>query len=76
MIYNQDTYETTPLIIFKGKLITWKGTLCIMDRVSIDEVEQDESGNRVWLDGPYEMVGPFRLDELFTLESIRFAAVW
>lgn len=52
--------------------IIWNGTFGVRDFVTIGEV--DSKNNTVWLDEPYEMVGPFSLDELLETGKISFAA--
>ena len=52
--------------------IIWNGTLGVRDFVTIGEI--DSTNNTAWLDDPYEMVGPFCLDELMETGQISFAA--
>ncbi|MDX1913999.1 MAG: J domain-containing protein [Methylophilus sp.] len=42
--------------------------------VTIGRVEVVAGGRSAWLDKPYDMVGPFSLDELETVGRITFAA--
>ena len=52
--------------------IIWNGTLGVRDFVTIGEI--DFKYNTAWLDEPYEMVGPFSLDELLETGQSSFAA--
>ncbi|ADR33761.1 heat shock protein DnaJ domain protein [Sulfuricurvum kujiense DSM 16994] len=52
--------------------IIWNASLGIRDFVTIGRIDTTESV--AWLDAPYDMVGPFSLDELITDGFIRFAA--
>lgn len=54
--------------------VIWNGSLGILDTVTIGEVETSERGTSAWLEEPYDMVGPFSLDELEQLGQISFAA--
>ncbi|WP_373070353.1 J domain-containing protein [Sulfurimonas sp.] len=47
-------------------------TLGVRDFVTIGEI--DEHNTNAWLEEPYDMVGPFSLDELYTNGQISFAA--
>ena len=51
--------------------IIWNSNYGVRDFVTIGRV--DDSKN-AWLDDPYEMVGPFSLDELLEIGEISFAA--
>lgn len=50
--------------------IIWNSALGLRDFVEIGRIEADEA----WLEEPYEMVGPFSVDELATEGCISFAA--
>lgn len=52
--------------------IIWNGELGVRDFVTIGEI--DSANKKAWLDEPYEMVGPFCLDELCKAGKISFAA--
>ncbi len=56
----------------ESNFIIWNGTLGVRDFVTIGEI--DSKTNTAWLDDPYEMVGPFCLEELFSIGQISFAA--
>lgn len=58
---------------YDKQYIIWNATLGIRDFVMIDRVENDTDGNHAWLDEPYDMVGPFSMDELETDGKIKFA---
>lgn len=51
--------------------IIWNGSVGIRDFVTIGRI--DTALNVAWLEGPYDMVGPFALDELTANGLIRFA---
>lgn len=52
--------------------IIWNSTLGIRDFVTIGRIDTAECV--AWLEAPYDMVGPFSLDELTTNGLIYFAA--
>lgn len=55
--------------------IIWNDLLGALDTVAIGKIEVAENGSRIaHLRPPYEMVGPFSLDELETRRFIHFAA--
>jgi hypothetical protein len=51
--------------------IIWNSSLGIRDFVTIGRIDTDE--NVGWLESPYQMVGPFSLDELSSTAQISFA---
>jgi hypothetical protein len=51
--------------------IIWNSALGIRDFVMIGRIDHDQ--NIAWLDAPYDMVGPFSLDELTSNGLISFA---
>ena len=54
--------------------VIWNGTHGLVTTVTIDRVEIGAGGRMAWLDEPFDMVGPFSLDELNTHGRIAFAA--
>jgi curved DNA-binding protein CbpA len=56
------------------EFIIWNGTLGIRDFVSIGEVKTDCASIEVWLEEPYEFVGPILLDDLVSCGQISFEA--
>ncbi|GGB86415.1 hypothetical protein GCM10011352_10400 [Marinobacterium zhoushanense] len=54
--------------------IIWNGALGVVDTVTIGRVEEDSVGRQVWLDEPYDMVGPISLNALEAEGYIEFAA--
>lgn len=58
---------------YEKQYIIWNSTLGIRDFVMIDRVENNSQGNHAWLEEPYDMVGPFSLDELQSDGRIQFA---
>jgi TRAP-type C4-dicarboxylate transport system substrate-binding protein len=57
--------------MIEEEYIIFNPTLGVRDFVCIDRECSDESDG--WLEEPYEMVGPFNLDELQKMGSITFA---
>ncbi|TVZ37398.1 DnaJ-like protein [Alteromonadaceae bacterium 2753L.S.0a.02] len=53
--------------------VIWNGFFGLLDTVTIGEVQVTASGREAWLEEPYDMVGPFSLDELELNGSIHFA---
>jgi hypothetical protein len=51
--------------------IIWNSALGLRDFVMIGEIDTHQ--RKAWLDSPYQMVGPFSLDELRTNGLISFA---
>lgn len=54
--------------------VIWNASYGIVDTVMISRIEEDSDGRSGWLEEPYDMVGPFNLDELETNGQINFAA--
>ncbi|RLU00445.1 J domain-containing protein [Ketobacter sp.] len=54
--------------------VIWNLTLGLRDIVFIGEVETRACGRQAWLEEPYDMVGPFSLDDLEASGCIRFEA--
>ena len=54
--------------------VIWNGSYGIVDTVTISRVEVGSGSRDAWLAEPYDMVGPFSLDELETSGLISFAA--
>lgn len=54
--------------------VIYNPTLGVHDFVTIDEFKTNSDKTSAWLDDPYEMVGPFDLNELQTNGQISFAA--
>jgi hypothetical protein len=52
--------------------VVWNGSLGILDMAALGDVQQGESGRKAYLAPPYDIVGPFSLDELETLGRIAF----
>jgi len=60
---------------FDEEFVLWNSKLGIRDFVTIGHTEFDtENSTHAWLEEPYDMVGPFCLEELHTHQEIRFAA--
>jgi len=54
--------------------VIWNDAYGICDMVTIARIEENSDSKNAWLDEPYDMVGPFSLDELERSGNIRFAA--
>ncbi len=52
--------------------VIWNGSLGILDMARIGHVDDGEGGRRAFLAPPYDVVGPFSLDELETQGRIGF----
>jgi len=57
----------------EGHWVIWNGSYGIVDTVAMGRVELGVNSKKAWLDDPYDMVGPFDLDELETDGRIDFA---
>jgi len=57
-----------------GEWVVWNGSMGILDMVTMGRIEHGEAGRSAWLAAPYDVVGPFSLDELETQGSIAFGA--
>ena len=58
----------------KEEWFVWNGSMGILDTVKIGAVEHGEGGRSAYLAPPYDVVGPFSLDELETRGRIAFGA--
>jgi hypothetical protein len=58
----------------KEEWFVWNGSMGILDRVAIGAIEHGEGGRSAFLAPPYDVVGPFSLDELETRGRIAFGA--
>lgn len=54
--------------------VIWNGGHGLVTTASLGRVELGPNGREAWLDEPFDMVGPFRLDDLETHGKIAFAA--
>lgn len=52
--------------------VIWNGSLGILDMAAIGQIEDGEGSSRAFLAPPYDVVGPFSLDELETRGWIAF----
>lgn len=64
----------SPLSADKEQWVIWNGSSGILVMATIGRVEIGVGGRSAWLDRPFDMVGPFSLDELETQGRIAFAA--
>ena len=64
----------TPASLGEEEWVIWNGNNGFLTTVTIDRVELGAGGRSAWLDEPFDMVGPFSLDELETQGRIAFAA--
>ena len=58
----------------KEEWFVWNGSIGILDSVTIGAVEHGAGGRSAFLAPPYDVVGPFSLDELQTRGRIAFGA--
>jgi hypothetical protein len=58
----------------KAEWVVWNGSLGVVDRVTIGHIEHSAEGRRACLAPPYDVVGPFDLDELEAQGRIAFGA--
>ena len=58
----------------KDEWVVWNGSLGVLDMARMGRVEQDASGRNAWLAAPYDIVGPFDLDELESRGRVAFGA--
>ncbi len=54
--------------------VVWNGTSGLLATAALGRVDTVGGGRRAWLDQPFDMVGPFDLDELEARGCIAFAA--
>jgi len=54
--------------------VIWNSAHGLVSMVTIGRVEARADGRSAWLEEPFDMVGPFNLDELETQGRIAFAA--
>lgn len=54
--------------------VVWSGEHGVVATATLGRVESGASGREAWLDEPFDMVGPFNLDELEIRGRIAFAA--
>lgn len=54
--------------------VVWNGSLGVLDMAATGRVERDAGGRSAWLAAPYDVVGPFSLDELEARGRIAFGA--
>lgn len=54
--------------------VVWNGSAAILAMATMGKIEAGPSGRQAWLDRPFDMVGPFNLDELESEGLIHFAA--
>jgi hypothetical protein len=58
----------------KEEWFVWNGSMGVLDSVTIGAIEHGAGGRSAFLAPPYDVVGPFSLDELETLGRIAFGA--
>ncbi len=54
--------------------VIWNGSSGILTMGTLGRIETGAEGRIAWLDRPFDMVGPFSLDELESTGRIHFAA--
>ncbi len=62
-----------PSSIYDEQWVIWNVFFGVRDFVTIGEIEVTDNGKQAWLEEPYDMVGPFCLDELVSAGQISFA---
>ena len=60
--------------IEKEEWVIWNGANGLVTTVTIERIEVGATGRSAWLDEPFNMVGPFDIDELETHGRINYAA--
>ncbi len=58
----------------KEEWFVWNGSIGVLDRVTIGAIAHGEGGRSAFLAPPYDVVGPFSLDELESRGRIAFGA--
>jgi len=58
----------------KEDWVVWNGSLGVLDTVAIGLIEESAGGRIAFLAAPYDMVGPFSLDELHAQGRVAFGA--
>lgn len=56
------------------QVVVWNGSMGVLDMATIGRIEAGEGGRLAYLAAPYEVVGPFSLDELEAQGRIAFGA--
>lgn len=56
----------------KDQWVVWNGSMGILDMATIGHIEDGEGGRSAFLAPPYDVVGPFSLDELEARGRIAF----
>jgi hypothetical protein len=69
-----DIIHDTPGSADEEEWVIWNGNNGLVTTVALGRVEVGAGGRTAWLDEPFDMVGPFSLDELETHGRIAFAA--
>jgi hypothetical protein len=56
------------------QVVVWNGSMGVLDMATLGRIEDGEGGRVAYLAPPYEVVGPFNLDELEAQGRIAFGA--
>lgn len=56
----------------KEEWVVWNGSLGVLVMAALGRISRGEGGRSAWLAPPYDVVGPFSLDDLETLGRIAF----
>jgi len=64
----------SPLPADPEQWVIWNGASGMLAMATIGQVEAGEGGRRAWMARPFDMLGPFSLDELEAQGRIAFAA--
>ena len=60
--------------LLEDEFIVWNSALGIRDYATVGEVKKDGDSFFIWMDEPYEMVGPLDFHELCRLGELKFEA--
>jgi hypothetical protein len=64
----------SPLPADDEQWVIWHGGSGLLAMATLGQVEVGQGGRRAWMTRPFEMLGPFNLDELLALGRITFEA--
>jgi hypothetical protein len=56
----------------KEQWVIWNGSMGVLDMATLGRIEEGDGGRSAFLAPPYDVVGPFSLDELETRGRIAF----
>jgi hypothetical protein len=59
---------------YEEEWVIWNSSSGLLVTATLGRIEAGAGGRSAWMDSPFEMLGPFNLDELETQGRIAFAA--